>query len=358
MYDPPNHQMITADMERILEAELPWQALSGKEIVVTGASGMLAGYVVDTLLLLPEYYECDPPRVTALVRNREKASARFAHYLGNPFFRLRTDDLCERIDAGPFLKTALIIHAASIPRPDGKTPVDVMAPNILGTWNLLELVRGLPEFDQFVYFSSGIVNGEDIKSDIPVSEDMFFPTSCTNPASCYSESKRAGETISLSFMRQYGIPVKLLRHFGSYGPGMDLYNDPRAFTSFVKNAVCGEDIILHSTGEETRFWCYISDATEAFFRVLFEPIYGEAWNVANDEAGCTILELAQTAAELAPGKKVSVRFDPSKVPAGYTPFKSHQITVPDIKKLRNMGFSPRVGIREGLQRTIQAYSPA
>lgn len=355
MYEPPNLQIVRTDIAEILKTELPWNSLSGKKILVTGAAGMLAAYIVDTLLLLPEYFDCAPPLVTVLVRNREKAKKRFSSYLDNPNFKLRTDDICMSLDVAVFSGTEVIIHAASKPRPDVKKPVEVMAPNVLGTWNLLEVARELPGFEQFIYFSSGIVNGENIKSDIPISEDMFFSSSCTNTAACYSEGKRAGETICLSFMRQYGIPVKLLRYFGSYGPGMDLYNDPRAFTSFVKNAVCGEDIILHSTGEETRFWCYITDATEAFFRVFFDSVYGEAWNIANEDAGCTIRELAQIACELSPNKKISVQFDPSKLPSGYTPFKSQQITVPDTSKLRKIGYSPKISIRKGLQRTINAY---
>jgi len=355
MYEPPNPQQVKADIEEILKTEFPWKSLSGKRILVTGAAGMLAAYIVDTLLLLPEYFECVPPHVTALVRNRDRAEKRFSSYLNNPNFKLRTDDICKSLEAAVFSGIEVIIHAASIPRPDGKKPVEVMAPNVLGTWNLLELARELPGFEQFIYFSSGIVNGENIKSDIPISEDMFFSSSCTSPAACYSEGKRAGEAICLSFMRQYGIPVKLLRHFGSYGPGMDLYNDPRAFTSFVKNAVCGEDIVMLSTGDETRFWCYITDATEAFFRVFFGSVYGQAWNIANDEAGCMIRELAQTAGELAPDKKISIQFDPSKVPTGHIAFKSQQITVPDITKLRKIGFTPKITIREGLRRTINAH---
>lgn len=355
MYAPPNPAVVRADVEEILKTDLPWKSLAGKKIVITGAAGMLAAYIVDTLLWLPDYVDCASPVVTAVVRSRDKAEKRFESHIHNPNFALRTDDICREIQAAEFRGTEVIIHAASIPRPDGGKPADVMAPNILGTWHLLELANALPEMEQFLYFSSGIVNGENIKSDVPISEEMFFPSSCTSPTACYSESKRAGETICLSFMKQYGVPVKLVRHFGSYGPGMDLHGDPRAFTAFVKNAVRGEDIVLHSTGEETRFWCYLTDATEAFFRVLFGSASGEAWNIANDEAGCTILELAQTACEAAPERRSTVRFDPSKVPPGYTPFKSQQVTVPDITKLRKLGFAPKIAIGEGLRRTISAY---
>ncbi|MEN6488921.1 MAG: NAD-dependent epimerase/dehydratase family protein [Smithella sp.] len=355
MYVAPNFNQIRADIEEILKTDLPWKSLSGKKILITGAAGMLASYVAETLLLLPEYFDCMPPTVTAIVRNKEKAEKRFSRYLKHPNFQLQSDDICSRLAATNFAGTHIIIHASSIPRPDGKKPVDVMAPNILGTWNLLELARELQEFEQFIYFSSGIVNGENIKSNIPIAEDMFFASSCTTPSACYTEGKRAGETICMSFMRQYGVPVKLLRHFGSYGPGMDLYNDQRAFTSFIKNAVLGENIVLLSSGEEVRFLCYITDATEAFFRIFFSSIYGEAWNIANDKAGCTIRELAQTVCELSPFRNISLQFDPGKVPSGYTAFKSEYITVPDITKIRKIGFAPKITVREGLQRTINAY---
>ena len=355
MYEAPNPEQVRADIEEILKTDLPWKSLSGKKVLITGASGMLAAYVVETLLLLPEYLDCKPPVVTALVRNSGKAEERFSRYLNNPNFILTSEDICRNLEAKNFPDIEVIIHAASIPRPDGERPVDVMAPNILGTWNLLNLARELPDFKQFIYFSSGIVNGENIQSDLPISEEMFFPSSCTSPAACYTESKRAGEAICLAFMRQYGIPVKLLRYFGSYGPGMDLYNDPRAFTSFVKNAVQGEEIVLLSAGEETRFWCYITDATEAFFRVFFSSDCGEAWNIANNEAGCTIREFAQMACDLSPNRNISLQFDPGKVPPGYTAFKSPQVTVPDITKLRSIGFTPKIPVREGLRRTIEAY---
>ncbi|MBN3033548.1 MAG: NAD-dependent epimerase/dehydratase family protein [Candidatus Saganbacteria bacterium] len=352
---PPNPEIIRQDIREILRADLPWKSLSGKDFLITGGSGMLASYIIELLLLLPEYVECLPPQVTALVRNREKAGKRFAAYLNSPNFKLRTDDICRDLTGTVDPGTRVIIHAASIPRPDSEVPVEVMAPNVLGTWNLLELARALPDLERFVYFSSGIVNGESIKSDVPISEDMYFASSCTGPAACYSEAKRAGETICLSFMRQYGVPVNLIRWFGCYGPGLDLHNDPRAFTSFVKSAVSGEDIVLHSTGAETRFWCYATDAIDGFFRVFFDPRCGEAWNVANDQAGCTIRELAEMARELSPRKKISVQYDANSAPAGYKPFKSPHITVPDTRKLRALGYAPKISVREGLQRTIKAY---
>ena len=102
MYETPNHQKIRDDIEEILKTELPWESLSGKKIMVTGAAGMLPAYIVDILLLLPEYLKCTPPLVNALVRNRDKAEKRFSSYLNNPNFKLSTDNICKNIDSYRF----------------------------------------------------------------------------------------------------------------------------------------------------------------------------------------------------------------------------------------------------------------
>jgi UDP-glucuronate decarboxylase len=354
-YRPPNYEIISTDIDEVLGHDMAWDTLSGKTIAVLGATSMVAGYIVDALMMLKQLRGIELAGVIVAVRNTAKAEARFARYLKNDMFSIVQVDVSRDIDAVLFTGVNIMIHAASIARPDRQHPVDVMAPNILGTWNLLNIARELPDFEQFIYFSSGIVNGENIKSKAPVSEEMYFPTSCLSPTSCYTESKRAGESIAKAFMDQYGVPVKMIRHFGTYGPGMDLNNDPRAFTSFVKSVVNGEDIVLHSTGEETRFWCYISDATEVFFRVLFASEFGGAWNIANDEAGSTIYEFADAVTRQDTKGVAKVTFNPGSVPEGYTPFKSDEITVPDVSKVRALGFAPKVGIDEGLKRTVGSY---
>ena len=355
-YRVPDRDIIAKDVEAVAACDLPWERLAGKTIAVVGATSMLAGHIVDALLALTRLRGAGPAKVIAAARNMDKASARFAHHADDPALEIVPVDAAADIDPETFRGVHIMVHAASIARPDRQHPLDVMAPNLLGTWRLLDIARNLPGFEQFVYFSSGIANGENIKSKVPITEEMYFPTSCLSPTSCYTESKRAGESIAKAFMDQYGVPVKIIRHFGTYGPGMDLDNDPRAFTSFVKRVVDGQDIVLHSTGEETRFWCYIADATEAFFRVLFADEFGGAWNVANDRAGSTIYEFAEAVTRQDPRGKSRVTFNPGSVPEGYTPFKSDEITVPDIGKLRGIGFDPSVGIDEGLRRTVRAYA--
>ena len=355
-YRVPDRDIIAKDIETVAACDLPWERLTGKTVAIVGATSMLASHIVDALLGLKRLRGTGPAKVIAAARNLDKANARFAHHGDDPALEIVPVDVATDIDPSIFSGARIMVHAASIARPDRQRPLDVMAPNLLGTWRLLDIARNLPGFEQFVYFSSGIANGENIKSKVPITEEMYFPTSCLSPTSCYTESKRAGESIAKAFMDQYGVPVKIIRHFGTYGPGMDLDNDPRAFTSFVRCAVDGQDIVLHSTGEETRFWCYIADATEAFFRVLFADEFGTAWNVANDRAGSTIYEFAEAVTRQDPRGKSRVTFNPGSVPEGYTPFKSDEITVPDIGKLRGIGFDPSVGIDEGLRRTVRAYA--
>ena len=338
--------VIDNDITEILSADLPWDDLSGKTIAITGANGMLAAYLVDTLLCL----ENKPRQVIALVRSPEKANVRFAAHRGDRNFRIQNWSY-EETDLN-LPDCNILIHAASIPRPDSETPVDVIGPNEIGTWNLLQYVRRLPRFEQFVFFSSGAVYGDRFSNDTPVSEEQFFPVDQMNPASCYAESKRAGENICVSFMRQYKIPVKIVRYAHTFGPGMDLEHDPRSFVSFVRAAKDGENIRLTGTGCATRYFCYVTDATIALFTIILKGRTGEAYNISNPQNAITIRELAETIVSLVPEKDLKVIPNGTSGPKGYAP--QQFAPCPSNAKVSSFGWSPRISIQEGFQRILKS----
>lgn len=346
------YKIITEDIESVLSEQLPWNELSGKTICVTGANGMLAAYVVETLLALSSRLDRGV-QVVALVRNVNKCSARFARWLDCSNLIVKKWDF-EDADIG-VPDCNIMIHAASVPRPDSQKPVDVIGPNVVGTWNLLWYCHKYCKvFEQFLFFSSCGVYGDDFLEDYPVREDMAFALNQMLPSSCYAEAKKMGENLCVCFMRQYGIAVKILRYAHTYGPGMDLENDPRSFVSFVRSMISGEDIVLFSNGDMSRCFCYISDATNAFFRVLFYGNKGEAYNIANEEERLTILELAILIARLfgRPSACVKKSNKNSSVDAGgYAP---QRYTIrPDITKLKKLGFEPHVSTEEGFKRSIR-----
>lgn len=344
--------VLSEDIAQVLSDDLPWERLSGKCVAVTGANGMLASFLVKTLLALNDRLEA-PVKVVGLVRNVEKARERFSEHAGDTRLELRkwsVDDSDLRLP-----ECNVMVHAASIPRADSRNPVDVVAPNVVGTWNLLDYCRrGCPHFEDFLFFSSGAVYGDDHRDDAPVAEGQSFPIDPMNHLSCYAESKRMGENLCASFAVQYGMSAKVLRYAHTYGPEMDLDGDPRSFVYFVRCALRGEDIELRTDGRMPRYFCYVTDATSALFRILFFGRSGEAYNVGNEDGRIAICDLAAKIAGMAtPAVKVrqtarGARSATSFIPQRYT-------LHPDTGKLKALGFRPRVSVEDGFGRVLRYH---
>ena len=126
------------------------------------------------------------------------------------------------------------------------------------------------------------------------------------------------------------------------------------FADFVKNVVNNENIIMKSDGNAVRAFCYIRDAVDGYFRVMFNGQRGEAYNIGTDVDVVSIKELANIVAGLFPERKISVIYDIPDENKNY--LKSTVIaTHPDISKARKLGFDPKVRITEGFKRTIISY---
>ena len=339
-------EIIRDDLKKILRKDLPWKNLCRKKILLTGASGMLASYIAETLLNLPFQLE-----LYALVRNIDKAKFRFSRYLSDSRLHLISADIC-RDDFSDFPRCNIVIHYASIPRPDKRIPVDVAEPNIVGTWNLLQYARKCPDFEQFLFCSTAGVYGRKGMS-APVAENSPVFLEPLLVESCYPISKAAGENICILFDSQYNIPCKILRYTHTYGPGVDLNIDPRSFASFLANILRSEDIILTSTGEQKRCFCYIADATEAFFRVLLKGERRNAYNIGAPENNISILDLAQLLTGLAPERKIQVKTCQKKNVGGFIPLNTE--FVPETEKLKKLGFTTETSIEEGFRRTLRSY---
>ena len=331
-------------MKKIIRKDLPWEKLCRKKILLTGAAGMLASYIAETILNLPFQLE-----LYALVRNPEKARSRFSRYLSDPRLHLISADISQN-DFSDIPKCNIVIHYGSIPRPDKNIPVDVAEPNIAGTWNLLRYARKCPDFEQFLFCSSAGIYGRKTSCAAENSPVLLEPLLVE---SCYLISKIAGENSCILFDSQYNIPCKILRYSHTYGPGVDLNNDSRSFASFLANILRGEDIILTSTGEQKRCFCYIADATEAFFRVLLMGERTNAYNIAAPDNNISILNLAQLLAGLVPEKKLQVKTCQKKNVGGFVPLDTE--FVPDTGKLKKLGFTPETSIEEGFRRTLRSY---
>lgn len=344
-------EIVSEDMDFIIGAELPWERFAGKTVLITGANGFLPAYMVETLLHLNERHKLNI-RIVGLVRNREKALARFGDHVEAGRMRLIVQDVCEPLRISD--KVEFIIHAASQASPGyyGSDPVGTLKPNVLGTYNLLELARAKGT-ESFLFFSSAEVYGELEPDKIPTGEMDYGYVDSTDVRSCYAESKRMGETMCVSWHHQYAVPAKVVRPFHTYGPGMNLADD-RVFANFVAYVVARRDIVLKSRGTATRSFCYLADATVGFFTVLLKGENAQAYNVGNDACEISMKDLANTIAGLFPEFGLHVVQRSAERPRGYIESKVSR-TRPDITKISSLGWKPKMSIEEGFKRTIESY---
>lgn len=332
-------------------AELSWGRLSGRTVLVTGANGFLAAYLVETLLYLNATRGAGI-RVLGLVRNLEKARRRFAAYLDRGELQFVVQDVCQDY-VGPAGAVDFIIHAASQASPMylGTDPVGTFEANVFGTRRMLGLARERGT-SSLLFFSSGEVYGAIDPAMIPTREDQYGLLDPLKVRCSYGEAKRAGESLCVCWHQQYGVPVKIVRPFHTYGPGMAL-DDGRVFADFVADVVARRNLVLQSDGLATRAFCYLADATVAFFRVLLEGENGRAYNVGSPEE-CSIRNLAETLCGIYPERGLAVRYRDREAGSHYVNSTISR-SCPDIGRMRALGWEPRVGIAEGFGRTIRHF---
>jgi UDP-glucuronate decarboxylase len=349
---PRLHPVVVEDLDRILAAPLPWDRFSGRTVLVSGAAGFLAAYVVETLLRFNDLrMGAEPVRVLALVRRPEAAAERFGHHADREDLCFLHQDVCEPLSVeGPI---HFMVHAASpaTPRAFGRDPLGTFDANVLGTRRLLERAA-LEPTEGFLFLSSGEVYGLGNDTVIPTHEDAFGYLDPAQVRACYGEGKRAGETLCTLFAATRQVPASMARIFHTYGPGMPL-GDGRVFTDFVADVLAGRDLIMRSDGSASRAFCYLADAVEGFFTILLKGEAGKPYNVGNDQAELAIQDLATLLAGLDPGLKLSVRRE-ARPEGTYLP-SPIQRGCPDVGRLRALGWVPRTGPEEGFRRTIRSY---
>ena len=345
------HPIITEDLAAVVTAPLDWQQLAGQRVLVTGASGFLAAYIVEVLLFLNEKRNCGIA-VSALVRDLARAQQRFAAYSGRSDLEYIVQDVCLPIPAGQ--RFDYIIHAASPASPKyyGGDPVGTLMPNIIGTHHLLD--RAVRDQSRGVLMISSSEVYGSLADDKPVAEHEFGGLDPATVRACYAESKRAAETMCVAWAKQYGIPVKIVRPFHTYGPGLRL-DDGRVFADFVRDIVAGKDIRMASDGQAIRAFCYVRDAVTGFFTVLLKGGSGEAYNIGNPDGALKIIELASLLVGLFPESNLRVIQDASNQATTYVK-SSVSRSVPDIAKAGLLGWWPRISVTDGFRRTILSYA--
>lgn len=329
------------DILHIFSADLPWERLSGCNILVTGATGLIGGCLVEALMrnTKKDYH------VYASGRNEDRAKARFVDFADDPCFHFICHDvMMPLVSETPF---DYIIHAASNASPNffANRPVEVMKGNIDGVSNLIEY--GLKHaMKRFLYVSSGEVYGEG--DGRVFSEDYSGYVNCATPRACYPSSKRAAETLCVAYAAEYGADVVIARPCHVYGPHFT-EADSRVYAQFIRNVLRDEDIVMKSTGEQFRSWCYVVDCVSALLYVLLKGESGQAYNIADATSNVSIKNLAEMIASIG-GRKVVIDLPSDAEKAGFNVVTK---SVFSTEKLENLGWGLAGTMREKMQATIE-----
>ncbi|WP_334158416.1 NAD-dependent epimerase/dehydratase family protein [Oryzomicrobium sp.] len=339
--------VIEEDLDAILLHPLPWFELYGKTVLVTGASGFLGAYLLDTLARLNERGTGPTITLLALARNQNRLHDRLPHLVNRTDVRALIQDVTEPLTT----PTApnFIIHAASeaSPRHYLAQPVDTIRANALGTLHLLDFARS--HGSRLLFLSSGAVYGGHFGTGEALSETSFGPLDPLDPRACYGESKRIAETLCGAYASQHGVHTTIARISHTYGPGLEL-DDGRVFIDLVAQILQGQDIVLHGDGLEQRPFCYITDMIAGLFTVLLRGHPGQAYNLgATSEL--SIRELATLLLELNGDDRFSLRLGSGSPLASAHRSSGHF----DIGKAAALGWHPRVPAKQGFARMLSYY---
>jgi dTDP-glucose 4,6-dehydratase len=263
------------------------------------------------------------------------------HLRGHAAFEFIEQDVCEPFSVdGPVDR---VFHLASLASPVDYLdhPLETLESGSTGTKHMLEIARRYHA--RFLLTSTSECYGDPLEH--PQTENYWGNVNPVGLRSCYDESKRYAEALTMAYHRVYGLRTNIARIFNTYGPRMSL-NDGRVVPAFIDQALRGANLSVYGDGSQTRSFCYVSDLVEGLL-LLSEAEEPYPVNLGNPTE-MSILDFAN---------RIRARFD-AEIGVDFKPLPSDdpKLRRPDITKARQLlGWEPKVGFDEGMQLTIDYF---
>jgi dTDP-glucose 4,6-dehydratase len=305
-----------------------------ERVLITGAAGFLGSHLCDRFLAEGFHVEAMDNLITGDLKN-------IAHLMGHERFTFYRHDVTNFVHLpGPIQH---ILHFASPASPIDylKIPIQTLKVGSLGVHNLLGLAKD--KRARITIASTSEIYGDPEVH--PQHEEYFGHVNTIGPRGVYDEAKRFQESMTMAYHRYHGLETRIVRIFNTYGPRMRL-NDGRVLPAFIGQALRGEDLTVFGDGSQTRSFCYVDDLVEGIFRLHFSDETRPV-NIGNPDE-ITILDFAREIIRLTgTDQKIVFRELPENDP------KQRR---PDIRRAQEvLGWSPKVGRAEGLERTYAYF---
>jgi dTDP-glucose 4,6-dehydratase len=308
--------------------------MSQKRILITGAAGFLGSHLCDRFIQEGYHVIGMDNLITGDENN-------IAHLKTHPHFEFILHDVTKFIDIKGDLD--YILHFASPASPIDylKIPIQTLKVGALGTHNCLGLAKDKKA--RILVASTSEVYGDPLVH--PQTEEYWGNVNPVGPRGVYDEAKRYMESITMAYHTFHQVETRIIRIFNTYGPRMRL-NDGRALPAFIGQALRGEDLTVFGDGSQTRSFCYVDDLVEGIYQLLLSD-YSNPVNIGNPNE-ISLKDFAEEVLKLT-GSKVKIIYKD-------LPVDDPKQRQPDIIKAKNiLGWEPKVGRAEGLQKTYDYF---
>jgi nucleoside-diphosphate-sugar epimerase len=304
--------------------------------LVTGGGGFIGSHLCDRLLERGDEVVAVDTFITGNRRN-------VAHLEGHPRFRVLEQDAADPFDE----PVDLVFHLASPASPIGyyQYPIETALANSAGTHRTLGVAdRGGA---RYLLASTSEAYGDPLEH--PQREDYWGHVNPVGPRSCYDESKRFAEALTMAYVRARGLDARIVRIFNTYGPRMDP-EDGRMLPNFITRGLQGRPMEVFGDGSYTRSLCYVSDLVQGLLRAMDRGVPGRVYNLGNPDEH-TVLWFAQRVQALC-DPRPEIQFEPARED---DPTRRK----PDIARAREeLGWEPTVSLDEGLRQTVEWFREA
>ena len=316
--------------------------LNKKNIVISGAFGFIGKYILQTLINLKKIYNIEFSVYT--IDNFITSDKTFVDYFVNEGVIFLNHDINEELKIDVNFDYLISLAGIASPYYYNAHPMKTLDVSINGLKNMFRLHHNMNS--KFVFFSSSEIYGDPPLDQIPTKETYRGNVTSIGPRSCYDESKRVGETICYINSKYYGKKTSIIRPFNVFGPGT-LIEDYRIIPNITRALIYKEELKIYDKGNQTRTYCYITDAIKGFFSVIFKDEMFGVYNIGNDQNEISVLELVKVTEQV---MNTKLNYKITQYPKSYPPDQP-QRRCPDISSARkNLKYEPKVSLQEGLKR--------